>query len=154
MKFWKFPFWKLISWQHCIILSKETLDSLPLQVLEGHFLLVLFEVAWKEMFQSGFVQNCFVSQPAIFLSCFANWMGIGAQTWECEEPRPIPCNVANWMDVLISKQSGSSSLKSVASPVLCNCFQPTGRQLLTLWLRATCMGDGMDWQQAGGNLPC
>ena len=34
-----FPSWKL-TWQHCIILSKKTLDSLPLQVLEGHFLLV------------------------------------------------------------------------------------------------------------------
>ena len=40
MKFWiHFLPWKL-TWQHCLILSKKTLDSLPLQVLEGHFLLV------------------------------------------------------------------------------------------------------------------
>ena len=47
MKFWKFPSWKLISWQHCIILSKETLDSLPLQVLDGHFLLVILALLAK-----------------------------------------------------------------------------------------------------------
>ena len=46
-----FPSRILISRQHCIILSKETLDSVPLRALEGHFLLVILK--------PGFETSCY-----------------------------------------------------------------------------------------------